>query len=112
MPDLSIPQGLTARRRWIRGQLLIRNLPLAAVAARLGVSRQAVHTALFKPYPRMEREIARLLGIEPQALWPERYGPDGKPNRKTGPKPVNKNSTTSRSRRNGKRPSLSSQEAA
>ncbi|ENI5780662.1 helix-turn-helix domain-containing protein, partial [Salmonella enterica] len=36
-------------------------------------SRQVVSTALYKPSPRWEHEIATALGVKPSEIWPERY---------------------------------------
>lgn len=35
--------------------------------------------ALKHPWPRAERIIADALGRAPQAIWPSRYHPDGRP---------------------------------
>lgn len=35
--------------------------------------------ALARPYPEVERLIAKALGLEPQTLWPTRYHADGTP---------------------------------
>ena len=33
----------------------------------------AAQLALWRPYPRMEREIAARLELTPEIIWPERY---------------------------------------
>ena len=43
-----------------------------------------MQTALHRPYPVAEKIIAETLGVSAREIWPERYGNDGKPNRKAG----------------------------
>jgi Ner family transcriptional regulator len=57
---------------------------LTSLGRVLGVTRHAVGLALRQPYPRIERAIADILGLEPAAIWPERYDADGNPNRPMG----------------------------
>jgi len=71
-------------RTWVRHQLKLKGYSLAGLAREVGLSRHAPKLALNKPYPRMERLIAGAIGVTPQEIWPDRYGPDGKPNRKRG----------------------------
>lgn len=40
--------------------------------------------ALHRPYPLAEAIIAEALCIDASCIWPSRYGPDGKPNRRRG----------------------------
>lgn len=49
-----------------------------------GYESNAVQTALHRPYPVAEKIIAETLGVSAREIWPERYGNDGKPNRKAG----------------------------
>lgn len=49
-----------------------------------GYTSNAVQTALHRPYPAIERIIADVIGVSASEIWPERYGDDGKPNRKVG----------------------------
>ncbi|MCP1726254.1 Ner family transcriptional regulator [Natronospira proteinivora] len=72
------------RREWIKQQLRRRGSSLAQVAREHGVSRDAPILALRKPYPRMERAIAEALDLAPEAIWPERYDANGRPNRPIG----------------------------
>jgi len=44
-------------------------------------SPTSLAVALHRPYPLAEALIAEALELEPQNIWPTRYGPDGKPNR-------------------------------
>lgn len=36
-------------------------------------SVDAVNQALFRPYPKAERIIAKAIGIKPEIIWPSRY---------------------------------------
>ncbi|YP_010660079.1 transcriptional repressor [Pseudoalteromonas phage HS6] len=49
-----------------------------------GYKSNAVQTALHRPYPIVEKIIAEVIGVSALEIWPERYGEDGKPNRKAG----------------------------
>ncbi len=69
----AVPKSPEQRWRWIRGQLLIHDLELTALARELGVTRQAVDVAKFRSYPRVEKAIANKLGLNPSQIWPERY---------------------------------------
>ena len=84
MNEFLVPMEPLLRREWIKYQLRLRGSSLSAVARDFGVSRHAPRLALVKPYPRMERAIAKKLGLEPQVLWPERYDEQGRPNRTVG----------------------------
>ncbi len=76
------------RRAWIIYQLKLKGLNLAKVAKELGINRNAPQRMFYVPYPRVERAIAKILGLKPEEIWPERYGPDGCSNRKLGRKPI------------------------
>lgn len=69
----AIPLDSAQRNEWIKFQLRMRGTSMSAIARRLGVTRQAVRSALSAPYPRMEEAIARELDLEPETIWPERY---------------------------------------
>lgn len=79
-----IPLDLRARKEWIKFALHCKGTTLDTLAREHGVTRQTPQAALRVPCPMWERIIADALGIPPQTLWPERYGPDGKPNRRPG----------------------------
>lgn len=79
-----VPQDPAERRAWIRYQLARRGLTLAALSRKQGLHRNVAQAALARPYPRMERVIARVIGMQPHEIWPERYDAAGKPNRRPG----------------------------
>ncbi len=80
----AIPVDTMLRKEWVKYQLRLKGYSLAALGRKLGVSRSAPVLALRQPYPRVERAIADILGMEPAAIWPERYDADGNPNRPMG----------------------------
>jgi len=68
-----IPKKTDERWVWIKGQLELRGESFASMARELGVSRQAVRSVREAPYPKMEKAIAKKLGMQAKNLWPERY---------------------------------------
>ncbi len=81
MNTAEIPSNPDLRWEWIKYQLRARGTSLAKLARALNVSGQAVKNVKRTAYPRMERAIAKALGLEVAALWPERWGTDGAPKR-------------------------------
>lgn len=73
MTTTNIPKKPEERRVWIKGQLELRKSSFADIARELKVSRQAVRKAMLKSYPKMEKAIAKKLGLKPEDIWPERY---------------------------------------
>lgn len=78
-PD--IPRDNEQRWEWIKYQIRSRGMTLTSLAASLGVTHKAMVNAKYGPYPRMERGIAKALGMTPQQIWPERWNADGTPAR-------------------------------
>ena len=70
---IDIPSDLEKKREWIKYMLKIQGLSLAALGRKHKTSRQVVSTALYKPSPRWEHEIATALGMKPSEICPERY---------------------------------------
>jgi len=54
-------------------------LSLAELSRRTGYHPTAAGRALRTSWPEMERVIAKALGTTPQAIWPDRYTPEGIP---------------------------------
>jgi Predicted transcriptional regulator len=77
------------RRSWLLYQFNLRGVSLAAVARSVGLHRSAIYNAFTKPYPRMEKLLADLLGLKPWDIFPDRYDSDGLPNRRRG-RPISK----------------------
>lgn len=46
---------------------------VARLARAHGLSPSTLRSALDKPYPKSERLIAEAIGVEPEAIWPERF---------------------------------------
>lgn len=61
------------RSIWLKHQLELAGTSYAQIAREEGVSRQAVRKASYTSYPKMERAIARRLGLTVQQIWPDRY---------------------------------------
>ncbi|WLI50646.1 helix-turn-helix domain-containing protein [Pseudomonas sp. FP833] len=81
MNKTKIPPDPSRRWEWIKYQLRTRGTSLAKLARELGVSGAAVKNAKRTAYPRMERAIAKALGLQPVDIWPERWNLDGTPYR-------------------------------
>lgn len=69
----------------IKAAIRKRDRTLAALSRDHGYGEDAVRKALQRPWPAVERIIADFLGLEPWALWPERYDADHKPLRGRAP---------------------------
>lgn len=76
-----IPSDPSLRWEWIKFQLRTKGTSLAKLARDLEVTGTAVKNVKRSAYPRMERAIAKAIGIEVVQLWPERWNADGSPNR-------------------------------
>ncbi len=61
---------------------------LRRLSVHLGYSPTSLAKTLRVPWPKGERLIAAVLETPPQAVWPDRYGADGRPNRTPGPRPI------------------------
>jgi len=71
--QLKFPTTEPARRIMILAALRLRGQTMGTIARELACSRKTTATALYRAFPRMEREIATRLGTTPEAIWPERY---------------------------------------
>lgn len=87
MNTTEIPSDPDLRWEWIKFQLRAKGTSLAKLARALNVSGQAVKNAKRVAYPRMERAIAKALGINVEKLWPERWDAHGNPNRQRPKRP-------------------------
>lgn len=70
------PADVMAALRKTPERWTLRGLSLAS-----GYSPNAVHEALNRPWPAVERIIADALGLEPWDIWPSRYDGDHHPKR-------------------------------
>lgn len=74
-----IPINPAQRWEWLKYQLRSQGCSFRKLSDELGVSGNAVQLVKYTPYPRMERAIAKKLGLSPQVIWPERWNHDGTP---------------------------------
>lgn len=81
MNRADIPADPALRWEWIKYQLRTQGTSLAKLSRELGVSGQAVKNVKRIAYPRMERAIAKALGLQPFMIWPERWEASGIPHR-------------------------------
>jgi len=63
----------------IKAAIRMRGTTLSALAVSWGHTECAIRHALRGPYPKVERLIARFLGLDPAYIWPDRYDSDGSP---------------------------------
>jgi Ner family transcriptional regulator len=62
----------------IKHEIRKRGRTMSGIAARLGISRQALRQALTVPSARSEKAIARAIGKSPALIWPSRYESSGR----------------------------------
>lgn len=67
-----------SKQDWHRQDILAairkRGIPAAELARQNGYSNPGTFYNVFKaPYPKVERIIARFLGVDPCEIWPTRY---------------------------------------
>lgn len=74
-----MPSDPAQRWEWIKYQLRVHGCPPAELARRLDITDRAIRAVKHLPYPRIERAIAKTLGVFPMQLWPERWNKDGTP---------------------------------
>jgi Ner family transcriptional regulator len=72
------------RRAWVKYQIHCQGRSMAQVAKDADVDRRTLYQTFLRPYPRMEKIIAKAVGLEPRDLFPERYDADGLPCRRMG----------------------------
>lgn len=65
----------------IKAAIRMKGSTMAELSRRNGYGEGTVRQALHRPYPAVERIVADHLGVAPEVIWPDRYGPDGTPNR-------------------------------
>ncbi|SNT06967.1 helix-turn-helix domain-containing protein [Pseudomonas segetis] len=74
-----MPKDPAQRWEWIKYQLRIHGCSPAELARQLGITDRAIRAVKHAPYPRIERAIAKKLGVFPMQLWPERWSNDDTP---------------------------------
>lgn len=88
------------RKHWAIYQFGLRGRSLASVAREVGIKKDTLYVVWSRPYPRMERVLAELLGITPQEMFPDRYDAAGKPARRIGRPP--KKSASNKAKNNSR----------
>lgn len=53
--------------------LRLQGWSLRRLSAHLGLSASTLKNAMHKPYPKAEKQIAKVIGMEPWVIWPSRY---------------------------------------
>lgn len=96
MFKIDIPEKPDHRREWIKYQLRLKGYSLGALSRELGLCRSAAKEALYRHYPKMERDIAEKLGLKPWEIWPERYDDQGRPIKHSPRYPRNDTTTKNR----------------
>jgi len=79
-------------RNYIIYKLKMNGYTISTFARKIGVTPQCITNGLRSPYPRIQREIAKIIGEYPEDLWPGRYDESVKGNRRRGSL-KNKNTT-------------------
>ena len=79
MKKANIPTDPEHSWEWVKYQLRPKGSSLAKLARELKVSGSAIKNTKIGPYPRMERAIAKKLGMAPADIWPERWHTNGAP---------------------------------
>lgn len=46
---------------------------MSALSEANGYSRNGLRNALYRPYPKAEKIIAKAIGVDPKDIWPTRY---------------------------------------
>jgi lambda repressor-like predicted transcriptional regulator len=68
-----IPTEPRERNVWLKYRMELAGFGFADLARDMGLHRGTPQEVLRRPYPRMETEIAKRLGVKPEKIWPERY---------------------------------------
>lgn len=71
----------------VKAALRKRGVTLSELSRALGLRTDSCRKTLARPWPRCERAIARVLGVAPSEIWPDRYDADGRPLRSGAPLP-------------------------
>lgn len=89
MNKADIPNDPAIRWEWIKYQLRANESSLAKIARGLDLTPPAVKKVKRDAYPRVEREIAKALSLDPCDLWPERWSAANEPHRIRKQRPEN-----------------------
>jgi len=73
-----IPQDPRERNAWVIYQLKLCGKTLTSVADEIGISLNAFRSTLYQPNAKAEKKLAKMLGLAPEELIPERYDAKGR----------------------------------
>lgn len=62
------------KRFRIKHELDKKGYSISSLSIALGFKSNSVSVALTKPWAKVERIIADIIGVEPSEIWPSRYG--------------------------------------
>ena len=60
-------------KAYISAALKEKGTNLSALAEANNYSRNGLRNALYRPYPKAEKIIAKAIGVTPKDIWPSRY---------------------------------------
>lgn len=63
----------------IKARLEKKGYSFARIAKENGYVANATNTVLRRPWPKIERIVAGIIGVKPQTIWPSRYDKAGQP---------------------------------
>jgi len=75
------PKNSKTLRGLLKFSLSTREMTINDLAKSHGINGSTLCVAFSRPYPRGERIIAEVLNLPAWEVWPDRYGPDRRPNR-------------------------------
>ncbi|MDV7341010.1 helix-turn-helix domain-containing protein [Terasakiella sp. A23] len=63
----------------IKAKIRMTGWTMVGLSRHWGFHWTAINTCLRNPWPTVEAKIAKLIKMEPQEIWPDRYDQDGNP---------------------------------
>lgn len=78
MEVINIPTDPLRRTGWVLAELKVRGLSFRKLAAQHGLSQTTLSLAMRTPSYRAEQIIAKAIGVDPVALFRERYDAEGR----------------------------------
>ena len=83
MPKLDTPKKPATQQDWhpayIVYQLRLKGLSLRRLSRLNGFAASSAEVVNRIAWPKMERLVAKAIGVAPQEIWPSRYNNDGTP---------------------------------
>ncbi|MGL4889148.1 MAG: helix-turn-helix domain-containing protein [Aeromonas veronii] len=67
-------RGQDWSKQFIRAQLLMKGVTMRQLSVDAGLKKDTLKNALHRPWPKGELIIAEALGVNPEVIWPSRYG--------------------------------------